>query len=134
MTSKKISGPVLFTIFGAKGDLTRRKLIPALYNLYLEGHLNTFSICCVDYQEMNQVNFKEDLHAGINEFSRNGAALPKQWKEFSESVSYLQADFNQDRTYSALKEFANDFDKRVAKRSTRIFYFAVAPKFIEIIA
>jgi glucose-6-phosphate 1-dehydrogenase len=134
MTLKKITGPVLFTIFGAKGDLTRRKLIPALYNLYLEGHLNTFAICCVDYQETNQANFKEDLHAGINEFSRNGAALPKQWKEFSESVSYLQADFNQDKTYSALKEFANEFDKRVSKRSTRIFYFAVAPRFIEIIS
>src|SRR5918993_2377635 len=134
MPLNKVSASVLFTIFGAKGDLTRRKLIPALYNLYIEGHLPEFSICCVDYQQTQETEFKADLLAGVNEFSRSGKAVSEQWKKFEKCISYLQADFTEDKTYPTLKKFATDFDRQTGRRSSRIYYFAVAPKFIEIIS
>jgi glucose-6-phosphate 1-dehydrogenase len=112
-----------------KVDLTRRKLIPALYNLYIEGHLPTFAICCIDYLETDQAEFKADLLAGINEFSRNGTADSKQWNEFSNQVTYLKGDFNDASTFTTLKKMASDFDKRCSQRSIRIFYLATAPRF-----
>jgi glucose-6-phosphate 1-dehydrogenase len=75
MISKKITTPVLITIFGAKGDLTRRKLIPALYNLNTGNHLpEIFTIYCVDYLATDEKVFKDDLLAGVNQFSRTGVA------------------------------------------------------------
>jgi len=135
MNEKKPKLPALITIFGAKGDLTRRKLIPALYNLYTADHLpTTFAIYCIDYLASDEKEFKDELLAGINQFSRNGAAVAKQWKEFSANIFYFQGDFQKPETFSSLKERANDFDKQHKKKCTRLFYFATAPRFIEIIS
>ena len=76
--------PAAITIFGAKGDLTRRKLIPALYNLYTDNHLPAaFAIYCVDFLAVEAAAFKNDLLEGVNEFSRNGRAEAKKWEEFA---------------------------------------------------
>lgn len=134
MKQKKIF-PAAITIFGAKGDLTRRKLIPALYNLYIGNHLPpSFAIFCVDFLPVDQAEFRADLLAGINEFSRNGTADPGQWHAFAERVCYIQGDFLKSATYSDLKKNLNEFDKLNKQRGSRMFYFAVAPRFIEVIA
>lgn len=135
MNEKKPKLPALITIFGAKGDLTRRKLIPALYNLYTVDHLpTTFAIYCIDFLASDEKEFKDELLAGINQFSRNGTAVAKQWKEFSANIFYIQGDFQKPETFSNLKERASDFDKQHKKKCTRLFYFATAPRFIEIIS
>ena len=134
MTATKAS-PAAITIFGAKGDLTRRKLIPALYNLYADNHLPArFAIYCVDFLAVDEQAFKKDLLDGINEFSRSGKADAKKWAAFSNNILYLQGDFMQAVTYTALKEKLVLFDKQNGQPGTRIFYFAIAPRFIEIIA
>ena len=131
----KIAYPAAMTIFGAKGDLTHRKLIPALYNLFIANHLpSAFVIFCVDYLAVKDIDYKKDLLAGINEFSRSGRADEKQWNEFSERIFYLQGDFLKAETYINLKEKLDGFDKQNKKRGTRLFYYAVAPRFIEIIS
>jgi len=135
MNEKKPKLPALITIFGAKGDLTRRKLIPALYNLYTADHLpTTFAIYCIDFLASDEKEFKDELLAGINQFSRNGTAVAKQWKEFSANIFYIQGDFQKPETFSNLKEQAANFDKHHKKKCTRLFYFATAPRFIEIIS
>ncbi len=135
INKKKPTVPVLFTIFGAKGDLTKRKLIPALYNLFIGGHLpGIFSIYCIDYLTADEISFKHDLLEGINEFSRNGIAEETKWKEFSSKIIYSQGDFQKDETFGILKEKADDFDKQNKIRAKRIFYFSTAPRFIEVIA
>jgi glucose-6-phosphate 1-dehydrogenase len=88
MSPKKTAIPVLITIFGAKGDLTRRKLIPALYNLFTGKHLPPiFTIYCVDFLKTDETAFKNDLLTGINEFSRSGIAEELGWNEFVRSFS-----------------------------------------------
>ncbi|RBL91085.1 glucose-6-phosphate dehydrogenase [Chitinophaga flava] len=127
--------PSAITIFGAKGDLTRRKLIPALYNLFTDHHLPpVFTICCVDFLEEDEEVFKQDLLAGVNEFSRNGKADEAVWNEFASCITYLQGDFMKEDTYKRLRKKLDTFDKENKKNSVRIFYFAVAPRFIEVIA
>ena len=123
------------TIFGAKGDLTHRKLIPALYNLFIESHLPPqFAIYCVDAIGVDETVFKNDLLTGVNAFSRNGAANKEQWDRFATHIFYLQGDFLKEETYTSLKAMMENFDKLHEMRATRMFYFAVAPRFIEIIA
>jgi len=132
---EKIIYPAAITIFGAKGDLTHRKLIPALYNLFIGGHLPSgFVILCVDYLAVNDGDFKKDLLAGINEFSRSGRADEKKWNEFSSKLLYIQGDFLKIDTFSSLKQRLDGFDKQNKKRGIRLFYYAVAPRFIEVIS
>jgi len=123
------------TIFGAKGDLTHRKLIPALYNLYIENHLPAqFAIYCVDAIGIDEAVFKNDLLAGVNSFSRNGAADKSRWDSFAARIYFIQGDFLKEDTYTGLKAMMESFDKLHSIRATRMFYFATAPRFIEIIA
>ncbi|MBC8033108.1 MAG: glucose-6-phosphate dehydrogenase, partial [Chitinophagaceae bacterium] len=134
MKQKKVP-PAAITIFGAKGDLTNRKLIPALYNLFISGHLPTaFTIYCVDFQDVEEKPFREDLLGGVNEFSRSGRANEHTWRTFSERIFYVQGDFLKNETYTGLKEKLDAFDKANGQRGTRMFYFATAPRFIEILA
>ena len=134
MKEKKIL-PAAITIFGAKGDLTHRKLIPALYNLFINQHLPaSFIILCVDYLPAKDSDYKTDLLAGINEFSRSGKADEKQWKDFSDKLFYLQGDFLKIETFISLGKKLDGFDKQNKQRGTRLFYYAVAPRFIEVIS
>jgi len=129
------SQPAAITIFGAKGDLTHRKLIPALYNLFIDGHLPvSFSIFCVDFLPVRDDVYKNELLGGVNEFSRSGKADETTWREFSNSVFYVQGDFQKAETYAELKQRLAVFDQHNGGRATRIFYFAVSPRFIEIIS
>lgn len=127
--------PAAITIFGAKGDLTKRKLIPALYNLFADNHLHeAFSIICVDFLEVDQEEFRKDMLAGINEFSRSGKADPGKWEEFAMRLFYLQGDFLKKETYVNLGDKIKTFEKAAGQTGTRLFYFAVAPRFIETIS
>ncbi len=131
MKEKKLS-PAAIVIFGAKGDLTRRKLIPALYNLFLTNHLpELFTIFCVDYLPVKPADFNNDLLAGINLFSRNGKADETVWQTFSARVTYIQGDFMQPDTFAALKQQLDAFEKPHLRKGIRMFYYAVSPRFIE---
>jgi glucose-6-phosphate 1-dehydrogenase len=132
---KKKSTPASITIFGAKGDLTHRKLIPALFNLFADQHLSDeFNIYCVDFLPAVQDTFKNELLAAVDEFSRSGKADRNKWKFFSERIFYQQGDFTKKDTFTALKLKLDAFDTANKARAIRLFYFAVAPRFIETIA
>lgn len=124
--------PYSIIIFGAKGDLTRRKLIPALYNLFLGNYLSPwFSIVCVDYVAIEEADFKKELLEGVTEFSRNGKAEEQAWNQFASHLHYIPGDFMKAETYIRLKDRLERFDKQNTKRGIRLFYYAVAPRFIE---
>ncbi|HEY6901276.1 MAG TPA: glucose-6-phosphate dehydrogenase [Puia sp.] len=127
--------PSAITIFGAKGDLTKRKLIPALYNLYADNHLpSIFSIYCVDFLTVDETEYKDWLLDGVNSFSRTGKASPEKWAAFSSRIHYVQGDFMKEETYATLKDRIRSFEDVEQQRGVRMFYFAVAPRFIEVIA
>jgi glucose-6-phosphate 1-dehydrogenase len=134
MAKSKRPESAAITIFGAKGDLTKRKLIPALYNLYADGHLPAnFTIYCVDFVEIGQQAFRDDMLQGVNEFSRSGKADPAKWAVFGERITYIKGDFQQDVTYGTVRQKVKEFEQQYPQ-GVRIFYFAVAPRFIELIS
>ena len=131
MKEKKLN-PASIVIFGAKGDLTRRKLIPALYNLFLTNHLPAvFAIHCVDYLPAKPADFKNDLLAGVNLFSRSGKADETVWAKFAAQLQYIQGDFMMAGTFTALKEELENFERPHTQHGIRMFYYAVSPRFIE---
>jgi glucose-6-phosphate 1-dehydrogenase len=133
--AQKQTLPASITIFGAKGDLTWRKLIPALYNLYIDHHLpQKFHIFCVDFLPVDNAAYLEWLLTGVNEFSRTGRADAAKWTEFAKHITYVQGDFMKKETYDVLKDNIQRYEKAENIRGIRMFYFAVAPRFIEVIA
>ena len=122
--------PTYITIFGGSGDLTMRKLIPALYNLYLEKSLNKeMKIVCLGRTEMSDNVFRKKLKEGVDKHSRSGKATKEEWDEFSKYIFYEVADFLKDPFYNKLKKDVAEFDKDREGATTKIYYFAVNPQF-----
>lgn len=126
---------VQIVIFGGNGDLTWRKLVPALYNLFIAGALpEKYCIICVDYVAMKETAFRKKLRNGIDQFSRTGKTKKKDWTNFESSIHYLAGDFNNPACFAALGKHLNAQQKTWKQRASRVFYFAVSPRFIETIA
>jgi glucose-6-phosphate 1-dehydrogenase len=103
MESPTSVGPTIIVILGATGDLTWRKLIPGLYNLYLDNWLpKKFAVIGVSRTDMDENAFRERMKEGIDKFSRRGKAEDTTWKNFAKKISYNKGGFNEDSTYSNL--------------------------------
>lgn len=134
MQSTSYNTAAVIYIFGGTGDLSRRKLIPALYNLYLGGWLHeNFSIICIGSSIGNRETLIKELKSGVDEFSRSGKTKKAQWDDFEKKIELLKGDFTQKKLYSNLKKIKCSFEKKQSP-ANRIFYLAVPPKFIGIIA
>ncbi|HOP80553.1 MAG TPA: glucose-6-phosphate dehydrogenase, partial [Armatimonadota bacterium] len=125
-------GPVVLVIFGAGGDLSWRKLIPAIYNLFLDKWLpDEFAIIGVDRREMNLEEFHDHLLDGVNRFSRRGKADPTTWSDFtSHLAAYISADLSDPAMFNALKGMLADFDKVWDRRANYVFYLAIPPALV----
>lgn len=127
--------PTIFFIFGGTGDLTSRKLIPALYNLFLDGWMpDHLSIVAMGRSVYTDEQFREQLLGDINEFSRSGMAAPEKWAAFSRHVFYQISDINQASTYEAQSVRIDEFRRAAGTEPTVIYYLAVAPRFFSTIA
>src|SRR5215213_7170869 len=97
--------PTIVVIFGGTGDLTKRKLLPAIYNLFLDGYLpNKFAIIGLGRTPLNNEEYQERLREGLSEFSRRGEASEEEWEQFQSFISYLPSDINDAAAYQKLKE------------------------------
>jgi glucose-6-phosphate 1-dehydrogenase len=96
--------PCTIVIFGATGDLTGRKLAPALYNVMLDGLLTdpTF-IIGVSRPQLTTKELAIKLHDGVTEHSRQKVE-PAAWQKFAAMLDYVPGEFSDDATYTALKE------------------------------
>lgn len=127
--------PTILTIFGGDGDLTWRKLIPALFNLFLDGFIpEKFKILSVDMKDINQEEYNKRHLDGVNKFSRRGKADREKWKEFEKHITYVRADITDDKSYKDLNSIFNKTDNDWGAKAIRIFYMAVSPGFIKVIA
>lgn len=126
--------PCIVVIFGATGDLTGRKLAPALYNLGREGMLPP-NFACVGFarREKSHEQFRDELKKEIGQYSRVKPIDEGFWKNFQEQVFYHRSEFDDDAGYQSLAQFLNQLDSRFATRGNRVFYLSVQPKFFPII-
>ena len=121
--------PTVFVIFGASGDLTKKKLLPALFHLEESGLLpEQFAVVGVARRDLSQT-FAPDMKKSIIE---SGAKEddPKLAK-FMERVSYFTTNFDDSDGYRRLKETLADIDKQQGTKGNRLFYLAVAPEYFE---
>ncbi len=132
---KNIVQPATIVIFGGTGDLTKRKLIPAFYNLFLSKNMpETFRIVLIGRAEDKTGAYKNELLQSVNEFSRTGKADEKIWKIFSDKLCYLQGDLVMEELYADLKRLLVEFEREDNVRCLRMFYMAIPPKYIENVA
>ena len=123
--------PCAMVIFGATGDLMRRKLMPALYNLYREHQLPVgFSIVGVSRTEMSSEQFRAAMKKAIQEFDEEASHDESAWESFAEGLSYLTAQTDQPDHYRELAKELERVDHERGTGSNRLFYLAVPPSSI----
>ena len=129
------SQPTIFIIYGATGDLCWRKLIPALYNLFLDDWLpEKFCIVGTSRSDLTKDEFDAKMLEGVNQFSRTGKVADDKWKEFASHLLYESADFNNYETYNAFCRHIGEKEKEWQTKPYVIHYLAVAPALFPIIA
>jgi glucose-6-phosphate 1-dehydrogenase len=134
--SSKVVDPCILVIFGATGDLTARKLFPALYNLQREGQL-PHHFACVGFarREKTDEDFRKEMHEAVGEFSRSKPIDENLWGTFSQQIYYHCANFDDDKGYDELRKRLDALDKQHETRGNRVFYLSTQPSFFpEIIA
>ncbi len=120
--------PCIMVIFGATGDLTRRKLVPALYHLALENLLPSgFSVLGFARRPWSHEHFREQMQEGVSQFSRNQPINPKVWESFSEGLFYLASSFDDADGYRNLREALEKIDRERDTNGNRVFYLATPP-------
>jgi len=123
----KPAPPCVLVIFGAGGDLTKRLLVPALYNLRREKLLSDdFTIIGIARGDKDDETFRQGFDASIREFV-NGSSSNSDWTWLRERMSYLKGDFEDESTYRSLNErLAKNGNKR-EQGGNALFYLATPP-------
>ena len=125
--------PCTLVIFGASGDLTRRKLVPALYNLLIDDLMpERFSVVGVARRELSNEAFAESLRLGIESFSRRPLD-ETAWKRIRERVTYVSADTDDEAGYRELATVLDEADRRHETGGNRLFYLATPPSAFPVI-
>ncbi len=127
LSTRGVPQPCSVVIFGATGDLTHRKLVPALYNLAADGELPP-AVTVVGFarREKSDDEFRRDMEESTRKFSRQ-SVRDEIWKTFAQSIFYHQSDFGDESGYKTLATKLDKIDKERGTRGNRLFYFAVAP-------
>jgi glucose-6-phosphate 1-dehydrogenase len=125
----RIPEPQILVIFGASGDLTQRKLIPALYQMKLERRLPPeLTIVGVARREWSDDYFREQMREGVAEFG-GGLGREEIWNDFARGLFYCSGDIDNPDSYQKLKTLLAELDEKRGTRGNRVFYLAVAPRF-----
>ena len=125
----KPGDPCVFVVFGATGDLTKRLLLPSLYNLLANKLLpDKFAIVGVSNVEMSSEDFRKQLGDEIGQFATT-KVQPELWKWFDQRISYMSGDFKDPATYQKLKSQLDATDKQQGTPGNYLFYTAVSPSF-----
>jgi len=115
-------------IFGASGDLTQRKLVPALYNMAVSRSLPSgFAVVGVARSEMTNESFREKMKEAVSKHSRRKPLDGAVWEDFARGLNYYKAAQSDGPTFTALKEKLDAIDKERGTSGNRLFYLAVPP-------
>jgi glucose-6-phosphate 1-dehydrogenase len=127
--------PAVIVVFGAGGDLTQRKLIPALFSLFTDGWLpEQFLIIGLDRVQMNDQAFRQHLCEGVDRYSRQGKVETQVWDRFASHLTYTVADFTDPEAFDLLSEQIAAQEEKWGQLSNQIFYLATPPTMMETIA
>ncbi len=127
--------PTIIVILGATGDLAWRKLLPAIYNLYLDKWMpDEFAVIGVGHTKLDLKEFEKHLKDGVDKNSRRGKSKKNEWDSFAKCLNYLKGEFDAISTYSTIEKQIKKFEKAWKTKANVIFYMAVPPNSFEEIA
>jgi glucose-6-phosphate 1-dehydrogenase len=116
-------------VFGASGDLTKRKLIPALYNLAKDNLLSKeFALVGVARNELSSEQFRDMIGKEIGDYATTKVD-PDLWHWFARRIYYMAGDFDDPKAYGNLRELLGQIDKEHGTRGNYFYYLATAPNF-----
>jgi len=123
--------PCIVVIFGGAGDLSHRKLIPALYNLSLDGELpHKFAILGFSMEDLDDERYRAFALSGIEQFSRRKVEK-EHWAKFAPMLHFNRGSFTEDADYQNLRRRCEAIDAERGTDGNRAFYFAIPPAFID---
>ena len=133
LTIRRMADPCAFVIFGASGDLTRRKLFPALYSLALRRMLpEQFAIVGVARSEESDDEFRERMKHAVQEFGRD-EFNQEVWDWLAEGMRFVATDFADDGGQDRLVATLNELDQTRGTAGNRVYYLAVPPDAVPVL-
>ena len=133
LLSRQEAKPCSLVIFGATGDLTHRKLIPALYNLAADNDLPPgLKVTGFARREKNDQSWRNELEESNRKNSRSGHD-PDIWENFAANISYHRGDLNDPGAYNDLAKHLDKVDESSTTHHNRLFYLSTAPEFFPIV-
>ena len=134
VASNRITDPCNIVFFGASGDLVKRMLMPAMYNLRLGDILPAdYGIVGFSRSDYTSDQFRDDMHSSIDEFSRSGPAKDPLWSDFAKRVSYVAGSFDDPAAFLKLKEQLDRNDAELGTQFNRLFYLSTPPSVFSLI-
>lgn len=128
MTQARLADPFSLVIFGATGDLAKRKLFPAIFNLYKNRKLpDHFLVVGVGRSIRTVEGFHQAVRKSIQSCSRFQIDSEAEWSEFVKHFQYTSADIHDDQGYLEMKEIIEEHEIRFETAFNRLFYLAIAP-------
>jgi glucose-6-phosphate 1-dehydrogenase len=122
--------PHTFVLFGATGDLARRKLLPALYNLYAAGFIpEPWLLVCVARTAQTDDSYRDQARKAVETYGRQGTVDSERWRQFSRHLHYVAMDASDPAAYRTLAAKLATWEQEHGLPGHRIFYLAMAPKF-----
>ncbi len=134
LARRKNPVPCSIVLFGASGDLTQRKLIPALYNLERDGLLpGKLAIVGFARREKTDDQFRAEMLEGVRKHARRFKEGDALWEEFARSIFYHAASFEEPEGFRSLAARLDHLEGRLGLPPNRIFYLATAPAYFSTI-
>jgi glucose-6-phosphate 1-dehydrogenase len=131
LVEAQVAQPCTLVIFGGGGDLSRRKLLPAVYNQVVDGSLPAnFAVLGVAREELDDMSYREFAREGIERFSRQPLD-PRHWPDFERMLHFEQGAFDDPETYVRLKKRLEEIEPAFGIPGNRVFYLAIPPALIE---
>jgi glucose-6-phosphate 1-dehydrogenase len=125
----RVPSPCVMVIFGVSGDLTSRKLMPALYDLAIGHPLpEGFTIVGVSHRDWSNDDFRDQMKSAIKKWART-PVTEEGWKSFAKSLFYIKGDFRDAGAYESLKCQIETIDQERRAGGNRLFYLATPPSF-----
>jgi glucose-6-phosphate 1-dehydrogenase len=128
-TQQRPAPPCAIVIFGASGDLTHRKLMPALFDLFQDGLLTRhFVVVGFSRSPLSDDDFRRMVREGLDSRGPGNPTDDKAWEQFSSSLHYLSGQFNEPASYQQLRERLEKIDAAHGTQGNRLFYLATPPE------
>jgi glucose-6-phosphate 1-dehydrogenase len=125
---ERVPAPCTMVIFGASGDLTKRKLVPALYSLGRDRLLpSAFNVVGVARREIGTEAFRKNMRESCDKFARRRPVEEALWSSFSDGLHYSHGTFEDPMTYERLKKLLDELDHKRGTAGNRVYYLSTPP-------